>query len=90
MASGSMMVEQRVVPQEPSILLATSVADIQENTTNPLMPIRLLNLSPDNVTVRKGTRVASAFALENHSIVVAGIDSNNPPSQGDVFSLNQQ
>ena len=54
------------------------------------MPIWLLNLSPDNVTVHKGTRVALAFALENHSIVVASIDNNNPPSQGDVSSLKQQ
>ena len=89
-ASGTMMVERRVLPQEPSILLATSVVDIQEDTKNPLVPIRLLNLSPDNVTVHKGTRVASAFALENHSIVVASIDNNNPPSQGDVSSLKQQ
>ena len=61
-----MMVEQRVLPQEPSILLATSVVDIQEDTTNPLVPLQLLNLSLDNVTVHKGTRVAPAFALENH------------------------
>ena len=40
--------------------------------------------------MHKGTRVASAFALENHSIVVASIDNNNPPSQGDVSSLKQQ
>lgn len=43
--SGTMMVEQRVLPQKPSILLATSVVDIREDTTNPLVPIRLLNLS---------------------------------------------
>ena len=40
--------------------------------------------------MHKGTRVASAFALENHLIVVASIDNNNPPSQGDVSSLKQQ
>ena len=40
--------------------------------------------------MHKGTRVALAFALENHSIVVASIDNNNPPSQGDVSILKQQ
>ena len=53
------------------------------------MPIRLLNLSPDSVTVHKGTRVASAFALDNHSVVVADID-NNPSSQSDVPDYKQQ
>ena len=89
-AGGTMMVERRVFPQEPSILLATSVIVIQEDTTNLLVPIWLLSLSPDSVTVHKGTRVASAFALEHHSIVVAGIDNNNLPSKCDVSSLKQQ
>ena len=48
------------------------------------------SLSPDNITVHKGIRVTSAFALANHSIVVARIDNNNTPSQGDVSSLKQQ
>ena len=63
-AGGTMIVERRVFSQEPSILLATAVVVIQEDTTNPLVPIWLLNLSPDSVTVHKGTRVASEFALE--------------------------
>ena len=54
-AGGTMMIERRVIPQEPSILLAASIVDIQEDTTNPLVPIQLLNLSPDSVTVHKGT-----------------------------------
>ena len=91
LAGGTMMVKRRVLPQEPTILLATSVIDVQEDTANPLVPIRLLNLSPDSVTVHKGTRVASAFALENHySIVVAGIHNNNPPLQCGVSSLKKQ
>ena len=57
--------------------------------TNPLVPIWLLNLSADSVTMHKGTRVASAYALENHSIVVAGIDSS-PHSQCDVSDLKRQ
>ena len=85
----TMMIEQRTLPQKPSILLAASVVDIQEDTTNPLVPMRLLNLSPDSITMCKGTRVASAYALETHSVVVAGIDSSRP-SQGVVSDHKQQ
>ena len=49
-AGGTMIVERRVLPQKPSILLAASVVDMQEDTTNPVVSIRLLNLSPDSVT----------------------------------------
>ena len=83
-ADGTMMIERRVSPQKPSILLATSVVNIQEDTAN-----RLLNLSPNSVTMHKGTRVASAYTLESHSVVVAGINSG-PPSQGDVSELKRQ
>ena len=88
-AGGTMMVERRVLPQKPSILLAASIVDIREDTTNPLVPVRLLNLSPDSVTVHKGTRVASASAVENHSIVVASVNSN-PSLQCDVPNHKRQ
>ena len=32
-AGGTIMIERRVLPQKPSILLAASVVDIQEDTT---------------------------------------------------------
>ena len=89
MGGDTMMIEQRVLPQKPSILLAASVVDIQEDTTNPLVPIWLLNLSPDSVTMHKRTRVASGYAIESHSIVVAGIDSG-PSLQCDVSELKRQ
>ena len=34
--------------------------------------------------------MASASAIKNHSIVVAYIHKNNPPSQYDVSTLKQQ
>ena len=34
--------------------------------------------------------MTSAFAIKNHSIVVAGIDKNNSPSQCDVSTLKRQ
>lgn len=86
---GTMMIERRALPQKPSILLATSVVNIQANATNPLVPIRLLNLSPDRITVGKGTRVASAYALDGTSVVVAGVDSNSP-TQCEVSDAKQQ
>ena len=84
------MIERIALPQKPSILLATSVVNIQENTKNPLVPIRVLNLSPDRITVGKGTRVlASVHTLDGNSVVVAGIDSNSP-IQSEVSNAKQQ
>lgn len=86
---GTVMIERQVILQKPSILLAASIVDIQEDTTNPLVQVRILNFSPDSVTVHKGTRVALAHALESHSVVAAGIDSS-PPSVCDVSDLKRQ
>jgi len=88
-AGGTMMIERRALAQKPSILLATSVVNIHANATNPLVPIRLLNLSPDRITVGKGTRVASASILDSTSIVVAGIDCKSP-AQSEVSDEKQQ
>ena len=71
MAEGTVMMEQRSLSQKSSLLLTTSVVNIQEDTMNLLVPIQLLNLSPDSVTVCKGTRV-------NHSVVVAVVEGNSP------------
>ena len=86
---GTMMIERRALPHKPSILLATSVVELQEGMINPRVPIRLLNLSPDSVTMHKGTRVGSGCTLEADSIVVGSIDSNSP-SQGMVSDHKQQ
>ena len=62
---------------------------IQEDTINPLVPIRLLNLSADSITVYKGTRVACAHALDSNSIMLAGVEDNSP-TQCDVSNVKRQ
>ena len=88
-ASGTMMIERRALTQKPSILLATSVVNVHANATNPMVPIRLMNLSPDRITMGKGTRVASASTLDITSIVVAGVDCKSP-AQSEVSDEKQQ
>lgn len=44
-AGGTTTVKRRALTEKSSILLATLVVNIQANTTNPLVPIQLLNLS---------------------------------------------
>ena len=87
-SSGTMMIERRALLQKPSILLATSVVEMQKGMINPRVPMRLLNLSPDSVTMYKGTRVASGCTREADSIVVASIDSNSPSQ--DILSDHKQ
>ena len=88
-AEGTVMIERKPLPQKSSLLLATSVVSIQEDTINPLVPIRLLNLSADSITVLKGTRVACAHALDSNSIMVAGVEDDSP-TQYDVSDDKRQ
>ena len=61
---------------------------MQEGMIKPRVPIQLLNISPNSVTMHKGARMASGCTLEADSIVVASIDSNSPSQ--DILSDHKQ
>ena len=74
---GTLVVERLVLPCKPSILVATSIVDSQRNSGSPVVPIRMLNLSPDSVTIHKDTKVAIAYSVEENAVLVAGVNDGS-------------
>ena len=76
--------------QESSVLLATCIVEPKSDTENPVVPVKLMNLSSKGVTIYKGTRVGLANALEGREIFVANISESEPVSQGEISVTKQQ
>jgi len=74
---GTLIVERCVLPHKPSILVATSIVDFQRSGDSPVVPIRMLNLSPDSITIHKDTKVAIAHSVEEDSVLVAGVSKDS-------------
>ena len=83
------MVERKEL-REPLVLLAACVVKPMGGTENPTVPVRLMNLSSEGVTVYKGTRVGQASALREREFVVASFSENKPVSHGDISVAKQQ
>ena len=54
------------------------------------MPVKLINLSSEGMTIYKGTKVGLANALEESKILVAEISESEPAFQGDISVTKQQ
>ena len=53
----TMLVEGRAISQRPLVLVATAVVKPCTGKGAAEVPVRILNLSPDGVTIYKGTRL---------------------------------
>ena len=71
----TIMVERKEL-REPLVLLATCIVEPKSSTKNPTVPVRLMNLSSEGVTIYKGTRVGQASVLRESEFVVAGISED--------------
>lgn len=79
-----LLVEGRNISQQPLVLIATSVVKACGSKADAKIPVRVLNLSPDTVTIYKGTKVAEASPLEeNDTALISEVhhpgNTKNPP-----------
>ena len=58
--NGTWLVEDHL-PKKPQVLIARAVVTPQQG----IIPIRVLNLKPEPLTIYKGTKIAKAKLLEN-------------------------
>ena len=72
------------------MLLAACIVEPKGSIENPTVPVRLMNLSSEGVTIYKGTRVGQASALRESEFVIAGIRENGPVPHGDISVAKQQ
>ena len=72
-----MLIEGQNVSHRPSVLVATSVVQPNTENTHPVVPVRLLNLAPDGVTVYKGTKLGEASVIdESDSVPVSEVQED--------------
>ena len=61
-----------------------------DTTENQVVPIQVLNISPESITIYKDSRVVTAHSIGEDSILVAEVSNNNPTPQGDISDSKQQ
>ena len=69
--------ERLVPPRKVSILVATLIVGSERSADSPVVPIRLLNLSPDPITIHKDTKVAVASSEDEDSVLVGGVGNGS-------------
>ena len=67
---GTMLVEGRDITQRSSVMIATGVTKPGMSEAGAEVPVRVLNLSSDGVTIYKGTRLAEASPLEDNNVLL--------------------
>ena len=55
-----------------------------------MVPVKLMNLSSEGVTIYKGTKVGLTNSLEESEILVTEIIESEPVPQGDISVTKQQ
>ena len=60
----TMLIEGQNVLHRPFVLVATSLVQPVTGNAHPMVPIRLLNLAPDGMTVYKGTKLGEASVID--------------------------
>ena len=88
-----MLIEGQNVSHRPSVLVATSLVQPVTGTVHPMVPIRLLNLAPDGMTVYKETKLVEASVIdESGSVLVSEVqeDSHENVYQEDVPEAKRQ
>ena len=66
----TMLIEGQNVSHTPSVLVATAVVQLNTENTHPVVPVRLLNLAPDGVTIYKGTKLDEASMINESDLVL--------------------
>ena len=69
------------------MLVATAIVQLNTENTHPVVPVRLLNLAPDGVTVYKGTKLNEASMInKSDSVLVDEVqeDFHDNVNQEDV------
>ena len=73
----TMLMEGQNVSHRPSVLVATAVVHPNTENTHPVVPVRLLNLAPDGVTIYKGTKLGEASMIdESDSVLVSEVQED--------------
>ena len=88
--AGTLIVEQLVLPHKPYILVATSIVDPQGSAASSVVPIQLLNLSPDSITIHKDTKVAIASFVDEDSVLVTGVGNSRSPAETQLSDSKRQ
>ena len=89
----TMLIEGQNVSHRPSVLVATAVVHPNTENTHPVVPVRLLNLAPDGVTIYKGTKLNEASMInESDSVLVDEVqeDFHDNVNQKDVPKAKRQ
>ena len=74
-------------------LVATAVVQLNTENTRPVVPVTLLNLAPDGVTIYKGTKLNEASMInESDSVLVDEMqeDFHDNVNQKDVPEAKRQ
>jgi len=78
------LIEGCKISQQPSVMVATAVVEC----TIMRVPIRLLNLAGDDVTLYKGTRVEEATVVD-HPLPISEVRESRMQPPGDVPEAKQ-
>jgi len=78
------LIEGHKISQQPSVMVATAVVEC----TNMRVPIPLLNLAGNDVTLYKGTRVAEATVVD-HPLPISEVHESHMQPPGDVPEAKQ-
>lgn len=76
----SLYLEGRLLPRQPSILVAAAV--VSPGVTMEI-PIRLINWEPDTVTIYEGTRIGTLEEI-NLDVIVSGVKPWREPTEVSV------
>jgi len=72
------------------MLIATAVVKPCMVKVDTKAPIRVLNLSPDGVTIYKGTRIAEASLLkENNTLLISKVHNSNSTDRPEDVPVNK-
>ena len=82
--------EQLVPPHKVSILVATLIVGSERSVDSPVVPIQMLNLSPDPVTIHKDTKVAVASSEDVDSVLVGGVGNSSNQAKTQLSDSKRQ
>ena len=88
--AGTLIVEWLVSPRKPFILVVTSIVGHERSADSPVVPIRLLNLSLDPITIHKDTKVVVASCMDEDSVLVGGVGNSSNQAKTQLSDSKRQ